>query len=360
MRAEIRKIDPRHPDPERIEEAGRILRSGGLVAFPTETVYGLGGDGLNPKSSGKIYRAKGRPSDNPLIVHIARIQDLSKVAAQIPEAAFHLAEKFWPGPLTMIFPKTTIVPYETTGGLDSVAVRMPDHPVALALIRAAGGFVAAPSANRSGRPSPTLASHVAEDLGEEIDLILDGGMVGIGLESTIVDFTESPPVILRPGFISREMLAQDLENIRIDPGLDQKQEQKTPPKAPGMRYRHYAPKAPLTIVEGAADQVAKYLNTLARQEEQAGGRAGILACDETAGLYQSGLVKSIGSRSSDQTIARHLYQALREFDQERVTCIYSEAFDTPQMGQAIMNRLRKAAGHHVIQAPGKQRGEENG
>lgn len=360
MRAEIRKIDPRHPDSKSIEEAGRILRSGGLVAFPTETVYGLGGDGLNPKSSGKIYRAKGRPSDNPLIIHIAQIQDLSKVAAQIPEAALKLAEKFWPGPLTMIFPKTSVVPYETTGGLDSVAVRMPDHPVALALIRAAGGFVAAPSANRSGRPSPTLASHVAEDLGEEIDLILDGGMVGIGLESTIVDFTESPPVILRPGFISREMLAQDLENIRIDPGLDQKQEQKTPPKAPGMRYRHYAPKAPLTIVEGEADQVAKYVNTLARQEEQAGGMAGILACDETAGLYQSGLVKSIGSRSSDQTIARHLYQALREFDQERVTCIYSEAFDTPQMGQAIMNRLQKAAGHHVIQAPGKQRGEENG
>lgn len=353
MKAQITKIDPKHPDPESIEEAGRILRGGGLVAFPTETVYGLGGDGLNPKSSGKIYRAKGRPSDNPLIIHIARIQDLSKVAAQIPEAALRLAQKFWPGPLTMIFPKKSIVPYETTGGLDSVAVRMPDHPVALALIRAAGGFVAAPSANRSGRPSPTLASHVAEDLGEEIDLILDGGMVGIGLESTIVDFTESPPVILRPGFVSREMLEQDLGNIRMDPGLDQTSEQKTPPKAPGMRYRHYAPKAPLTIVEGTAEQVAEYLNALARQEEQAGGLAGILACDETARLYQSGLVKSIGSRSSDQAIARHLYQALREFDQERVTCIYSEAFDTPQMGQAIMNRLRKAAGHCVIQAPDK-------
>lgn len=353
MKAQITKIDPKHPDPESIEKAGRILRGGGLVAFPTETVYGLGGDGLNPKSSGKIYRAKGRPSDNPLIIHIARIQDLSKVAAQIPEAALRLAEKFWPGPLTMIFPKKSIVPYETTGGLDSVAVRMPDHPAALALIRAAGGFVAAPSANRSGRPSPTLASHVAEDLGEEIDLILDGGMVGIGLESTIVDFTESPPVILRPGFVSREMLEQDLGNIRMDPGLDQTSEQKTPPKAPGMRYRHYAPKAPLTIVEGTAEQVAEYLNALARQEEQAGGLAGILACDETAGLYQSGLVKSIGSRSSDQAIARHLYQALREFDQERVTCIYSEAFDTPQMGQAIMNRLRKAAGHCVIQAPDK-------
>ncbi len=352
MRAEIRKIDPRHPEPEVIEEAGRILRGGGLVAFPTETVYGLGGDGLNPKSSGSIYRAKGRPSDNPLIVHIARMQDLSKVAAQIPKGAWKLAEKFWPGPLTMIFPKTPIVPYETTGGLDSVAVRMPDHPAALALIRASGGFVAAPSANRSGRPSPTLAAHVAEDLGDEIDWILDGGKVGIGLESTIVDFTESPPVILRPGFISQEMLLQDLEDIRMDPGLDQ--EQKTPPKAPGMRYRHYAPNAPLTIVEGTADCVAQYLNTLARQEEQAGGLAGILACDETAGLYRFGRVKSIGSRECDRAIARHLYQALREFDQEQVTCIYSDAFDTPRLGQAIMNRLLKAAGHCVIQAPVRQ------
>ena len=351
MRAEIKKIDPEHPDLEILKEAGQILRGGGLVAFPTETVYGLGGDGLDPESSGRIYRAKGRPSDNPLIVHIARMEDLLKVAAQIPDKAWKLAEKFWPGPLTMIFPKTPIVPYETTGGLDSVAVRMPDHPAALALIRAAGGFVAAPSANRSGRPSPTLAGHVAEDLGEEIDLILDGGMVGIGLESTIVDFTESPPVILRPGFISQEMLAQDLANIRLDPGLDREQE--TPPRAPGMRYRHYAPKAPLTIVEGPADRVADYLNTLARQEERAGGMAGILACDETAGRYQSGRVKSIGSRDSDQAIARHLYQALREFDQEQVTCIYSEAFDTPRMGQAIMNRLLKAAGHCVIQVPDK-------
>lgn len=361
MRAKIREIDPRHPKPEIIEEAGQILRGGGLVAFPTETVYGLGGDGLNPESSGKIYRAKGRPSDNPLIVHIARLQDLSKVAAQIPEAAFRLAEKFWPGPLTMIFPKTAIVPYETTGGLDSVAVRMPSHPAALALIQAAGGFVAAPSANRSGRPSPTLAAHVAEDLGDEIDLILDGGMVGIGLESTIVDFTESPPVILRPGFISREMLAKDLGQIQIDPGLNQ--DPKTPPKAPGMRYRHYAPNAPLTIVEGPAERVAEYLNMLARQEERAGGLAGILASDETAGLYRSGLVKSVGSRNCDQAIARHLYQALREFDQERVTCIYSEAFDTPRLGQAIMNRLLKAAGHCVIQVPDKrneQRGEEDG
>lgn len=345
MRAELIKVDPANPQREIMERAGRILRGGGLVAFPTETVYGLGGDGLNAESSGRIYRAKGRPSDNPLIVHIARLEDLAKVAAQMPDEAVRLAQKFWPGPLTMIFPKTGAVPYETTGGLESVAVRMPNHPVALSLIQAAGGFVTAPSANRSGRPSPTMASHVAEDLGEEIDLILDGGMAGIGLESTIVDFTELPPVILRPGYISREMLTDCIGPVEVDPGLDRPQT--SPPKAPGMRYRHYAPQAPLTIVEGEAGRVAQYLNERARQESQAGRRAGILSCRETAGLYRHGLVKSVGSRETDEDIARRLYQALREFDREQVSCIYSESFYTPRMGQAIMNRLLKAAGYQV-------------
>ncbi len=349
MKAELIKIDPEHPEEEIIIKAGRVLREGGLVAFPTETVYGLGGDGLNGESSGKIYQAKGRPSDNPLIIHIARWEDLKKVAAQVPPGAVQLAERFWPGPLTMIFKKTQAVPYETTGGLDSVAVRMPAHPAALALIRAGGGFVAAPSANRSGRPSPTLAAHVAEDLGDAIDMILDGGRAGIGLESTIVDFTEKVPVILRPGYINRGMLARCIGEVQMDPGLEQ--EKKKPPKAPGMRYRHYSPRAPLTIVEGEAGPVAAYVEGLAKEEEQKGGRAGILACEETAGLYHRGVVKSIGSRGSDETIAMYLYQKLREFDQENVTCIYSESFDTPRMGQAIMNRLRKAAGGQVIQAP---------
>lgn len=354
MKAEVIKIDPKHPDEEVIAKAGRILKDGGLVAFPTETVYGLGGDGMNPESSGRIYQAKGRPSDNPLIIHIAKWEDLGTVAARIPKGAERLAEKFWPGPLTMIFPKTPAVPYETTGGLDSVAVRMPAHPVALALIEAAGGFVAAPSANRSGRPSPTLASHVAEDLGDTIDLILDGGRAGIGLESTIVDFTEEAPAILRPGYISQKMLAQCIGEVDMDPGLNQEKNQ--PPKAPGMRYRHYAPRAPLTIVEGEADAVAACVNRLAEKEEEKGGRAGILACEETAGLYRAGLVKPLGSRESEQTIAMGLYQALREFDQEQVSCIYSESFDTPQMGQAIMNRLYKAAGGRVLQVSADQKG----
>ena len=345
METELIRVDPREPDQGVIEKAGRILRDGGLVAFPTETVYGLGGNGPDAASSAKIYRAKGRPSDNPLIIHIARMQDLDRVAAQVPEAARILARAFWPGPLTMIFPKAREVPYETTGGLESVAVRMPDHPVALALIRAAGGFVAAPSANRSGRPSPTLAAHVAEDLGGGIDLILDGGMVGIGLESTIVDLTGPTPMILRPGAVSRKMLRAHIKEVEMDPGLEEGEESKTPPKAPGMRYRHYAPQAPLMIVEGERMDVASYINRSIREKGQ---QAGILACAENVGLYPDGLVKCIGSREKEETIALHLYQALREFDQEDVTCIYSEAFDTPRMGHAIMNRLLKAAGHQVV------------
>lgn len=356
MRAEMIEIDPMRPDQQVIERAGGIIRRGGLVAFPTETVYGLGGDGLDAGASAKIYGAKGRPSDNPLIIHIAQIEDLYRVAAHVPDGALGLAREFWPGPLTMIFPKTREVPYETTGGLDSVAVRMPDHPAALALIRAAGGFVAAPSANRSGRPSPTMASHVAEDLGGEIDMILDGGMVGIGLESTIVDLTEDPPVILRPGAVSQEMLCACLGQVEMDPGLAKDRED-VRPKAPGMRYRHYAPQAPLTIVEGERESVASYINGQVRESIQAGQQAGILACEETKGLYPAGRIKCIGSREAEAAIARHLYQALREFDQEQVTCIYSESFDTPRMGRAIMDRLLKAAGHRVIKV---ERGEENG
>ena len=211
-------VDREHPDESVIRQAGEILKNGGLVAFPTETVYGLGGDGLNAESSEKIYAAKGRPSDNPLIIHIADMESLSRIVKEIPEKARKMAEKFWPGPLTMILKKSDAVPYETTGGLDSVAVRMPSHPVALALIRHGGGYIAAPSANTSGRPSPTSASHVAEDLTGKVDMILDGGDVGIGLESTIVDFTEEIPVILRPGYIDQKMAEDVIGPVRMDRG----------------------------------------------------------------------------------------------------------------------------------------------
>jgi L-threonylcarbamoyladenylate synthase len=340
-------VDKKNPDNEALQEAGEILKRGGLVAFPTETVYGLGGDGLNPDSSRKIYAAKGRPSDNPLIIHIADMDSLGKLVTQVPGKARKLAERFWPGPLTMIFQKSREVPYETTGGLESVAVRMPSHPVALALIRAGGGYVAAPSANTSGRPSPTKAEHVVEDLQGKIEMIVDGGDVGIGLESTIVDFTEEIPVILRPGYVNQSMIEEVIGPVRMDKGLLIADE-KVKPKAPGMKYRHYAPKAQLTIVEGNERQVADYINEQCRRLAEKGKKAGVIAARETSSLYQGAVVKSIGSRQEEEEIARHLFAILRDFDQEDVDCIYSEAFQTPKMGPAIMNRLLKAAGHHMI------------
>ena len=214
MKTIVEKIDKNNPQGEKIREAAKIIRSGGLVAFPTETVYGLGADALLPEGAKRIYAAKGRPSDNPLIVHIADFEALDKIAAEIPEQAKILSDRFWPGPLTMIFKKRDVVPYETTGGLDTVAVRMPDHPVALELIRESGGYIAAPSANTSGRPSPTMASHVKTDLDGKIPMILDGGEVGIGIESTIIDLSEKVPMVLRPGYITREMRGKTRRCLR--------------------------------------------------------------------------------------------------------------------------------------------------
>ena len=347
MKAEVVSMTADRLDMEAIRRGGEILKQGGLVAFPTETVYGLGGDALNPQASMKIYAAKGRPSDNPLIVHIAEFDKLAPIVAEVPEKAKILAEKYWPGPLTMILPKSDLVPQETTGGLDSVAVRFPSDRIAQELIKAAGGYVAAASANTSGRPSPTTAQHVEEDLGEAIEMIIDGGQVGIGLESTIVDFTEDVPVVLRPGYISLEMLQETLGDVRMDKGLIAA-DSKVRPKAPGMKYRHYAPKADLAIVEGAQEAVIDKINQLAAQAKEHGEQVGIIATDETKDRYPEGLVVSIGSRKEEESIAHHLYEVLRDFDQSAVKSIYSEAFYTPRMGQAIMNRLLKAAGHKII------------
>ena len=347
MRAEVVAMTGENLDMDAIKKAGDILKAGGLVAFPTETVYGLGGNALDPQASMKIYAAKGRPSDNPLIVHIAELEQLEKITTEIPEGAKSLAEKYWPGPLTMILPKADIVPRETTGGLDSVAVRFPSDRIAQELIKAGGGFVAAPSANTSGRPSPTMAEHVEEDLGDAIDMIIDGGQVGIGLESTIVDFTEEIPVVLRPGYISLEMLQEILGEVRMDKGL-LITDASVRPKAPGMKYRHYAPKADLSIVEGPEEEVVALINRLTAQGEASGLKVGIIATDETRDYYTAGDVRSIGSREEEETIAHHLYEVLRDFDSDEVNVIYSEAFYTPRMGQAIMNRLLKAAGHKII------------
>ena len=346
MKTKVIRMNPQELDMEGIREAGEILRQGGLVAFPTETVYGLGGNGLDPQASAKIYRAKGRPSDNPLIIHIADMEDLEKIVKEVPESAKKLASVYWPGPLTMIFQKSDIVPYETTGGMDTVAVRMPDHPLAQALIRAGGGYVAAPSANTSGRPSPTMASHVEEDLDGKIDMILDGGPVGIGLESTIVDFTEEIPTILRPGYINQEMVRRVIGQVQMDRGLIQA-DSKVKPKAPGMKYRHYAPKADLTIIEGPLEKVTAEINKRAKEKSRAGYKVGIIGTEETVAEYKAGDVKCIGTRADESTIAANLFGILREFDDDQVDYIYSESFDTAGIGSAIMNRLLKAAGHHI-------------
>ncbi len=351
METELIHLDAQHPDMREIERAGRILLDGGLVAFPTETVYGLGGNAMDAQASRKIYEAKGRPSDNPLIVHIADMEHLYPIVTEVPEAAIRLAKVWWPGPVTMIFKKKDIVPDETSGGLPTVAVRMPNHPIALALIRAAGGYIAAPSANTSGRPSPTRAEHVMEDLNGRIDMVIDGGEVRIGLESTIVDFTEDIPCILRPGYVNEQKLREVLGEVCVDPAItaaDGLTDQK--PKAPGMAYRHYAPKARLSIVTGDMENVVEKINELAHSAALSGKTVGIIATAETAARYTAGVVRDIGSIDSDKEIAQHLFSVLRAFDDDGVDIIYSEAFDTPRMGQAIMNRLLKAAGHSVIEA----------
>ncbi len=332
---------------EELKEASAVIRNGGLVAFPTETVYGLGGDATNPEASRKIYAAKGRPSDNPLIVHIADFSQLRNIVAEVPQEAEKLAEAFWPGPLTMILRKNDVIPYETTGGLDTVAIRMPSHPVARAFLQDSGCMIAAPSANTSGRPSPTMAQHVWEDLHGKIEILLDGGPVGIGIESTIVDLSEERPMILRPGFITQEMLSAVLGDVGVDPGLAS-ENSKQPPKAPGMRYRHYAPKADLTLVEGTMEEVISRINALTREAQAMGKSVGVLATEENKDRYVADHVIVIGQRQDEAEIARHLFDVLRQFDDLQVDLIYSESFAAAGVGQAIMNRLLKAAGHKRI------------
>lgn len=349
METIIKKVDPKEIDEETILQAGTILKNGGLVAFPTETVYGLGANALDEEAAKKTYEAKGRPSDNPLIVHIANIQDLNDIVEGLPVETMELARRFWPGPLTMIFKKSDKVPYGTTGGLNTVAVRMPDHKVALALIEAAGGYVSAPSANTSGRPSPTEAGHVIEDLSGKADMILDGGSVQIGVESTILDMTVSPPMILRPGAVTKEMLEDVLGTVAVDQTILSDTD-KQAPKAPGMKYRHYAPKAQLIIVEGAVTEAVKAIKQIAYEQTRLGYRVGIIATNESVKNYTVGLVKNIGTRDNEASVARNLYRILREFDEENVQYIYSEAFTADGIGTAVMNRLMKAAGHHTLQA----------
>ena len=333
-------------DQETVEEAGRIIRAGGLVAFPTETVYGLGGDALNREAARRIYEAKGRPSDNPLIVHIARTGDLERIAEEIPEEAYRMAGQFWPGPLTMIFKKKDCVPDETTGGRDTVAVRFPDQKTAQQLILSAGGFICAPSANLSGKPSPTTGEDVLEDMDGRIDMILDDGPCRVGLESTIVDMTCDPPEILRPGAVTEEMLRSCIPAVRVytaEPG------ESKAPRAPGMKYRHYAPKAPLYLLDDGPDQIPGLL----QEAESAGRKTGVLTCREHAGFYGADLVRILGEEADEEAMAHNLFASLRAFDRAGVDVIYSETFDETGIGCALMNRLRKAAQYKEDKDNGK-------
>ncbi len=351
MKTVIHKVQENENDREIYEKAGEIIRRGGLVAFPTETVYGLGGDAYNRDSSRKIYAAKGRPSDNPLIVHICDICQLPDIAVNIPSCVKDLAESFWPGPLTLIMKRSDRIPLETTGGLDTVAVRMPDHKTALDLIRYSQRPIAAPSANLSGRPSPTKASHVFTDLNGRIDMILDGGSVGIGVESTIIDLTSHTPMLLRPGYYLAEDFTEILGEVQTDPAikiLDSglKPDENIRPKAPGMKYRHYAPKAELNIVTGDDKKVVEMINRLVAEKEKAGIRCGIITAGEDPSLYPLGVIKDAGG--SDGERAYSLFGILREFDEMNVGFIYARDLSGGRLGNALMNRLYKAAAGKII------------
>lgn len=337
-------VDDLHTYPQ-ITEAANLLKENEVVAFPTETVYGLGGNAKSDDAVHKIFAAKGRPSDNPLIIHISDREHLKEFVEEIPEKAEILMKQFWPGPLTLIFRKKEGVLSEiATAGLSTVAVRMPEHPIALAIIEGCGLPIAAPSANRSGRPSPTTADHVWEDLNGKVSAIVDGGEAGIGLESTVLDCTAETPQILRPGGITKEQIIAAIGQVTIDPSLTDVAEA---PKSPGMKYTHYAPDAPLLLVKGGRE----YIQQLIDEKRDEGLRIGILTTEENQDYYTCDVIRTCGRREQPETIASSLYETLRGFNHERVDMIFSEMFPNEGVGQAIMNRLLKAAGHRVIVAP---------
>lgn len=331
---------PVKPGPE-LDKPARILREGGLVAFPTETVYGLGASVFSEDALRRLYLAKGRPIDNPLIVHVASLEDVESLVSEISAQQRRLMQRFWPGPLTLVFRRGAQVSASVSAGLDTVAVRMPAHPVALELIARSCVPIAAPSANLSGGPSPTTARHVLDDLDGRIDAVVDGGPTGVGVESTVLDLTGDVPVILRPGGVTREELEEFLGNVEVNHGLG-RQEEETP-SSPGMKYRHYAPKAELWLVEGPRDAQSTRIKALLRDLGKRGLKAGIMASSETASSYEGCPVRVLGSREEPRQIASRLYEVLRELDSQGLDVILAEGIDTSGIGLAIMNRLRKAA-----------------
>ena len=322
--------------------AAEILRAGGLVGIPTETVYGLGANGLDPEAVGRIFTAKGRPQDNPLILHIPDLSWLERYCRNIPPAAYALAEAVWPGPLTMVLQRRENVPNAVTCGLDTVGVRCPGHPLALAVIRAAGVPVAAPSGNLSGRPSPTCARHMLEDMDGRIDAILDGGACGVGGESTIVDLTTPAPRLLRPGGLPLERLEEALGTVAVDRAVTAQLSPGEKPRAPGMKYRHYAPRAPVVVVTGDSRRTARYIR------RNLGQHTGVICFDEYAGLFPGCPVEAIGPVSDKARQARRVFDALRAFDSTDVDAIYAQCPGSGGLGLAVANRLKKAAGFQVV------------
>lgn len=352
MKTEIIKLDPGNIDVSRVDFAADVLKAGGLVAFPTETVYGIGANAINENAVKNIYKAKGRPSDNPLIVHVWNKEKVKELVSSIPDSASTLMNTFWPGPLTLVMEKSDIIPAIITAGLNTVAIRMPSHPVALSLLERSGLPLAAPSANTSGKPSPTNASHVIEDLYGKVDVIIDAGSCGVGLESTVLDITSRPPVILRPGGITYEQLSGILGEVNIDPALRSKDYKNVIPRSPGVKYKHYAPKAELIIFKGELNKISSEIVKRVNEYKLKGVLVGILASDQTQALYRSLCANvqiiSAGDRNRPETIAERLFWALREFDKTEVKFILGESIDDTGIGLAIMNRLNKAAGYNII------------
>lgn len=330
-----------------LETAAAFIKAGGTVVFPTETVYGLGGDAFNPLAIKKIFEAKGRPDDNPLIVHIASLDAVGSLVAAIPEKAERLMKAFWPGPLTIVMEKAVTIPAVVTGGLNTVGVRFPDHPIAQAFIKMAGCPIAAPSANRSGRPSPTQGKHVLEDLDGRVDAIILSSDTELGLESTVIDMTVEPPMVLRPGDVTLAELREVLGQVAVSTNVTQNV---MPEKiaSPGMKYTHYSPKGDLVVVKGTSEEICEKITRALSHYKGNPMTIGVLASDETMGCYREGLIISLGSRNDPREMSKNLFSRLRTFDELGVEKIYAEDIPLDNETLALINRLYKAAGYIFI------------
>ncbi len=350
MNTIVKKVDFNNPenDEDVFSEAASIIKKGGLVAFPTETVYGLGANALDPIAVKKIYEAKGRPSDNPLIVHISDLSELNPLVSEISDNAKKLMDKFWPGPITMIFKKTGIVPFETSGGLDTVAIRFPENKVANFFIKKCNLPIAAPSANSSGKPSPTRAEHVKFDLNNKIDMIIDGGFSEFGLESTIVDVSGNIPCLLRPGSITKDMIENVIGKINVDKAVLGKLKKDEKPRAPGMKYTHYSPAADVVILRGNENDVISKINELSQKDNFENIKVGVIATTQTKDKYFNNNIIVIGDKNKPEEIAANLFDVLQKCDEFDFEKVYVEAFNEKGIGMAIMNRLKKAAGYNII------------